>query len=152
MADEVIQNAVDTAAKTAAVRVKKPSPYIWGVGRRKTSVARVRIKAGTGVITINKRPLDEFFKLDRDRMAVRGALEAANMTKVYDVWASVQGGGTTGQSDAVKLGLARALLKVDANLVATLRERNMLTRDARMKERKKYGQKGARKRFQFSKR
>jgi small subunit ribosomal protein S9 len=152
MADEVINKAVEAATQTAAVREKKPSPYIWGVGRRKTSVARVRIKAGSGVITINKRPLDEFFKLDRDRNAVRSALEAANLAKAYDVWASVNGGGTTGQSDAVKLGIARAMLKVDANLVAALRDKNLLTRDARMKERKKYGQKGARKRFQFSKR
>lgn len=151
MADEVIgQSEVAPAAKPA--RVKKPSPYVWGTGRRKSAVARVRIKSGTGQILINKRPMEEFFKLDRDRNAVRLPFITANITGAYDMWANVDGGGTTGQADAVMLGLARALAKIAPELAPALRDRGLMTRDARMKERKKYGQKGARKRFQFSKR
>ena len=135
-----------------AARVKKPSPFIWGTGRRKSAVARVRIKGGTGKITINGREMEEFFKMDRDRSAVRSPLTTANISGTYDIWASVNGGGTTGQAEAVMLGLARALSKAMPESGVALRDKGLLTRDARMKERKKYGQKGARKRFQFSKR
>ena len=127
-------------------------PYVWGVGRRKKSVARVRIKAGTGKVLINQRPVDEFFRNARDLASATLPLTVGNVVTTYDVWAKVNGGGTTGQADAVKLGLARALLKIAPDLSVALRDQDLLTRDARMKERKKYGQKGARKRFQFSKR
>ena len=126
--------------------------YIWGTGRRKSAIARVRIRPGTGKILVNKRELDDYFHSDQDRRAARSPLVAAGITSRYDVWVNVTGGGTTGQADAVKLGLARALIKAQPDVTVALREAGLLTRDARMKERKKYGQKGARKRFQFSKR
>ena len=133
-------------------RSSQPVTYVWGTGRRKTAVARVRIRPGTGKILVNKRPLEEYFRFERDLQAARSPLEAANMTTRYDVWVNVRGGGTTGQADAVKLGLARALAKAVPEVTPALRDKGLLTRDARMTERKKYGQKGARKRFQFSKR
>lgn len=126
--------------------------YIWGTGRRKRAVARVRIRPGSGKILVNKRDLDEYFKRDRDRNTSRSPLETANAIKSYDVWVNVKGGGTTGQADAVKLGLARALVKAMPEAEHALREKGLLTRDARIVERKKYGRKGARKSFQFSKR
>ena len=126
--------------------------YTWGTGRRKTAVARVRIRSGSGKVVINKRPVEEYFKSDRDRQAALSPLATVQMTGNYDVWANVNGGGPTGQADAVMLGLARALMKASPETTEALREKGLLTRDARMKERKKYGQKGARKRFQFSKR
>ena len=131
---------------------KPPISYTWGTGRRKTAVARVRIRPGTGKILINKRPVEEYFRKERDREAVAAPLEATKLTTRYDVWVNVGGGGLTGQADAVKLGLARALVKEAPEVIGALREGGLLTRDPRMKERKKYGQKGARKRFQFSKR
>src|ERR1035437_4909201 len=100
---------VPSVAEPKPVKVKKPSPFIWGTGRRKSAVARVRIKGGTGKITINGRELEEFFKIDRDRSAVRSPLVTAAISGTYDIWASVNGGGTTGQAEAVMLGLARAL-------------------------------------------
>jgi small subunit ribosomal protein S9 len=125
---------------------------VWGIGRRKTSVARVRIKSGSGKILVNNRPVEEFFRNIRDLETARSALKVANMMTTWDVWVNVNGGGTTGQADAVRLGVARALLKAVPETSAALRDHGLMTRDARMKERKKYGQKGARKRFQFSKR
>jgi len=125
---------------------------IWGTGRRKTAVARVRLLPGDGKIRINDREVDQYFTEDKDRNAVRSPLVATSQLKTYDLFINVKGGGPTGQADAVKLGIARVLMKVDATLDAALREGKFLTRDPRMKERKKYGQKGARKRFQFSKR
>lgn len=139
-----------------AVRSKKKSsvnnPYIWGTGRRKTSVARVRIKPGEGKFQVNKREVDEFFCLDKHRAAVRKPLHVTEATKSYDVFVNVKGGGITGQAGAVVLGLARALIKANADYGAPLRGANLLTRDSREVERKKYGQRGARRRFQFSKR
>jgi small subunit ribosomal protein S9 len=126
--------------------------YVWGTGRRKEAVARVRIRAGSGKIVVNKRPVEEYFRAERDRQAVRSPLEVARLVTHYDVWANVRGGGTTGQADAIRMGLARALAKAVPEISGELRGHKLLTRDARMKERKKYGQKGARKRFQFSKR
>jgi small subunit ribosomal protein S9 len=142
---------------TTAAAPQKPkpgaaAPYIWGTGRRKSSVARVRIRAGDGQFVINKRKVDEYFSLDKDRRVVRTPLEVAEMSKSMDVFVNVGGGGTSGQAGAVVLGLARALAKVDPELAPKLKERNLLTRDPRKVERKKYGQPGARKRFQFSKR
>lgn len=125
---------------------------IWGTGRRKTAVARVRLIPGNGKIIINKREMEEFFTQEKDRNSVRSPLVATGATQAYDIHARVNGGGVTGQADAVKLGIARALRKADSVHEQALREGKFLTRDPRMKERKKYGQKGARKRFQFSKR
>jgi small subunit ribosomal protein S9 len=126
--------------------------YIWGLGRRKKAVARVRIRPGTGQILINTRKFDEYFTEDRDRNAVLSPLQTVHMVTSYDVWANVNGGGFAGQAGAVTLGIARALVKAAPDVEPALRDTTLLTRDSRMKERKKYGQKGARKRFQFSKR
>lgn len=123
-----------------------------GTGRRKTSVARVRIRDGNGTITINKRPIEEFFKMEQDRTAVVAPLEHCDVRNSVDVMIRVHGGGTTGQAGACMQGIARALLKHDSDLVERLREANFLTRDARMKERKKPGLHGARRGTQFSKR
>lgn len=123
-----------------------------GTGRRKTSVARVRIRDGNGTITINKRPLEEFFKMEQDRTAVVAPLVHCDVRNAVDVMIRVHGGGTTGQAGACMQGIARALLKHDSDLVERLREANFLTRDARMKERKKPGLHGARRGTQFSKR
>ena len=126
--------------------------YIWGTGRRKKAVARVRIRPGSGNILINKRQLDNYFTQDKDRQVVVQPLETVDMFKSWDIWANVGGGGFTGQAGAVMLGLARALVKAVPDVEHSLRDSGLMTRDARMKERKKPGQKGARKKFQFSKR
>jgi small subunit ribosomal protein S9 len=134
----------------AAAEISKAHP-IWGTGRRKSAVARVRLIPGDGKILINKREVDVYFVETKDRQSVRSPLVATG-AKGYDVAARVQGGGRTGQADAVKLGIARALMKADPAFEKALRDGGFMTRDPRMKERKKYGQKGARRRFQFSKR
>lgn len=127
-------------------------PYVWGTGRRKTSVARVRIKSGTGQFVVNGKPVEEFFStLDTRRSALR-ALEATESRASYDVWAKVDGGGVTGQADAVSLGVARALKQDHPEFEQVLREHGLLTRDPRMVERKKYGLRKARRATQFSKR
>ena len=126
--------------------------FIWGTGRRKSSVARVRIKPGDGKLIINKRKVDEYFTQQYDRDAVQAPLKALNLTGAFDVFVNVGGGGTTGQAGAVRLGIARALRNYDENLLKELRDGGYLTRDSRMVERKKYGQRGARRKFQFSKR
>ena len=126
--------------------------YIFGTGRRKKAVARVRIRPGTGKILVNKRDLEVFFVHEKDRTAAISPLKTTGMTSSLDVWVNVRGGGSTGQADAVKLGLARAIAKAIPDAEHTLRDSNLMTRDARIKERKKYGQRGARRRFQFSKR
>lgn len=143
------------AEKPASVKkkkAKKPDEFIWGTGRRKSSVARVRICPGSGEFIVNKRKVDEFFSLDKDRQIVRSPLLVTDTAKSLDVFVNVNGGGTSGQSGAVLLGLARALYKCDPDLLPKLREKNLLSRDARKVERKKYGQRGARRKFQFSKR
>jgi len=123
-----------------------------GTGRRKTSIARVRLKAGSGKRTVNGRDLDQYFsRLALSRIAIQPLVSSNNLDK-YDIVANVRGGGTTGQAGAISLGVARALLRIDATLLGMLGKEGLLTRDARMKERKKYGQAAARKRFQFSKR
>ena len=135
-----------------AVEITKANP-IWGTGRRKSSIARVRIWPGDGNIVINrKKTVDEFFTEEKDRQSVLSPLIATDTLKTFDIGVNVKGGGPTGQADAVKLGIARALRKADPAYEQALRDGKFLTRDPRMKERKKYGQKGARKRFQFSKR
>lgn len=122
------------------------------VGRRKTSVARIRMKPGVGEIVINKRSVDEYFGRDVHRAEVIAPFKATESIGKWNVSANVNGGGETGQAGAIRHGIARALLVSDPTLRAALKKDGLLTRDPRMKERKKYGQKGARARFQFSKR
>ncbi len=142
-----------SAAQTAA-RKKEPDKggFYWGTGRRKSSVARVRIKPGDGKLLINKGELDAYFKRDQDRKAVLAPLKAVDAEKTFDIYINVRGGGTTGQRGAAVLGIARALKNYDEGFLHALREGGYLTRDPRMVERKKPGQPGARKKFQFSKR
>jgi small subunit ribosomal protein S9 len=123
-----------------------------GTGRRKTAVARVRLSLGSGKITVNNRPFEIYFPTETLRTNASGPLTATDSGKRFDVSINVKGGGPHGQAGAVCHGIARALLHVDAELRPTLKAGGFLTRDQRMKERKKYGQPGARKRFQFSKR
>ena len=123
-----------------------------GTGRRKTSVARVRVRPGSGKILINDRPLEEYFVLVKDREAVTAPLTATELSGKIDVIARVHGGGPTGQAGAMKLGIARALKAYNEEVLPVLRAKDLLTRDGRMKERKKYGLRGARRGTQFSKR
>jgi len=123
-----------------------------GTGRRKKSVARVRLRPGSGNIVINKRPLEAYFTIDEHRNQVLSPLEHVGKRSDIDVTIRVHGGGNTGQAGACMLGIARALLKYDSELIAPLRASHLLTRDPRMKERKKYGLHGARRGTQFSKR
>ncbi len=142
--------------KATPSRTAPPLPadahYIWGTGRRKAAVARVRIRPGSGNFLVNKRKMDEYFPRLCDQESVLAPLQILGMLVSYDVWVNVNGGGATGQAGAVTLGLARALAKHIPEVEHDLRGKGLLTRDARMKERKKPGQPGARKRFQFSKR
>lgn len=126
--------------------------YVWGTGRRKTAVARVRILHGQGKVSINGRDVDAYFPTADARIAVRQPLAAVEAADKWDVFVNVTGGGLQGQADAVRHGIARALAKADETLTGKLREAGYLTRDSRRKERKKYGQRAARARFQFSKR
>lgn len=121
-------------------------------GRRKTSIARVLVSPGNGRIMVNKKPVDSYFPRETLRMMIRQPLELTGMIGKLDVFAKVEGGGLTGQAGALKHGISRALTRLDNDLRAKLKKEGFLTRDPREKERKKYGQKGARKRFQFSKR
>jgi small subunit ribosomal protein S9 len=121
-------------------------------GRRKTSVAQVRISRGSGKIEVNGRPFEEYFPTAPLQLTVLKPFEVTKTTNTFDVLVKASGGGPSGQAGAVRLGIARALLEVDAAMRAALKEEGLLTRDPRMKERKKAGQPGARKRFQFSKR
>ena len=123
-----------------------------GTGRRKCATARVRLAPGAGKITVNGRPIDNYFVVDTQRTWALHPLVVTDTASKYDARVSVQGGGPNGQAGAVRLGIARALLKVDLAFRPTLKAEGLLTRDARVRERKKYGQPGARKRFQFSKR
>jgi len=147
MADPDPENATSIPSAVPAKR-----QYVWGVGRRKTAVARVRIAPGSGKIEINGRELNDYFTGERDRKAIFGPLEVTSTGGKMDVLVSTMGGGPTGQAGAVVMGLGRALAKYDPGLEGSLRHAGFLTRDSRMKERKKYGQRGARRRFQFSKR
>jgi len=130
----------------------KEEPWIVATGRRKTAVARVRMKPGAGGMRINKRELDKYFPTVSERNRVVAPLLAVSADKSFDIEVSVHGGGWTGQSGAISMGIARALLKSNPEHEHALREGKFLTRDARQKERKKYGRRGARRSFQFSKR
>jgi len=123
-----------------------------GTGKRKSSTARVRLLMGTGEVVVNKRDLNDYFKNETQRTIIRYPLTLTDNLGKFDVRATVNGGGTSGQAGAIRLGIAKALLQFNTELRPRLKRAGLLTRDPRIKERKKYGQKGARKRFQFSKR
>ncbi|MGI6270316.1 MAG: 30S ribosomal protein S9 [Candidatus Howiella sp.] len=127
-------------------------PYFYGTGRRKSSVARVRVYNGTGKITINNRDIDDYFGLETLKLIVRQPMTLTGTDSKFDIVCRVTGGGVTGQAGAIRHGLARALLQYDETLRPALKKAGLLTRDPRMKERKKYGLKGARRAPQFSKR
>ncbi|MHC4678790.1 MAG: 30S ribosomal protein S9 [Planctomycetota bacterium] len=161
MAETKVDNPDVKPAAQASESRPKPSlnptaeskgGYWWGTGRRKCSVARVRIKPGSGKLVVNKKELDDYFKREQDRKAVVAPLKTVNAEKRFDVFINVRGGGITGQAGASLLGIARALRNYDSSLIHVLRDGGHLTRDPRMVERKKPGQRGARRRFQFSKR
>jgi small subunit ribosomal protein S9 len=124
----------------------------YGTGRRKSSVARVFLRPGTGEFKVNGKAFDEHFVTDAQRIEAKQPLVTSEMSNTFNIVATVSGGGVNGQAGAVKMGIARALLEFNAELRGKLKAEGYLSRDARQKERKKYGQKGARKRFQFSKR
>jgi len=124
----------------------------YGTGRRKSSVARVWLSPGEGKIQVNDRPVDEFFQRPTLKMVIAQPFKVVGLEGKYDVLASVSGGGSTGQAGAIRLGIARALVRADETMRTALKKAGLLTRDPRVKERKKYGQRGARARFQFSKR
>jgi len=137
----------------ADIKIPEPKiPHHLGTGRRKTAIARVRLATGTGKIVINGRPFENYFPVETQRMVASQPLTVTGTADKYDAQITVVGGGPNGQAGAVRHGLARALLTVDANFRPLLKAEGLLTRDSRMKERKKYGQPGARKRFQYSKR
>ncbi len=146
------ETTVKTETPAPAAKGPDKGGFYWGTGRRKTSVARVRIRPGDGKMVINKKQLVEYFKTEQDRSAVKAPLVMAKAEKTLDVFVNVNGGGTTGQAGATVLGIARALKIYDPGLAQALRDGGFLTRDPRMVERKKPGQSGARRRFQFSKR
>jgi small subunit ribosomal protein S9 len=124
----------------------------YGTGRRKSAVARVFLRPGSGNFVVNQKPHDTYFVTIEQRVAAKRPLELVELASTFDILATVKGGGVSAQADAVKMGIARALLEFNIELRKTLKADGLLSRDARIKERKKYGQKGARKRFQFSKR
>ncbi len=135
------------------IKIPQPAvPQHLGTGRRKTAVARVRLATGTGKIVINGRPFENYFPMETHRNVAAQPLTVTGTAERYDAQITVTGGGPNGQAGAVRHGIARALLTVDANLRPLLKAEGLLTRDSRMRERKKYGQPGARKRYQYSKR
>jgi small subunit ribosomal protein S9 len=161
-ATEPVGLDIGSEAATEVAPVERPAPTIrgkldrfgvaMGTGRRKTAVARVRVKDGSGKISVNERELEEFFPLERDRLMIMAPLKATETEGKVDIWVRVDGGGSTGQTGAIVLGIARALQAKNNALHPKLSEGGFLTRDSRMVERKKYGHKKARRSFQFSKR
>ena len=143
-ASTVTESAPATPAPTVSSSMK--------TGRRKEAIARVRLVPGTGTIVVNKRAYEEYFPREMSRLTIRAPLLLTHQLGKYNVLANVRGGGITGQADAIRLGIARALIELDPSYRPALHDAGLLTRDPRMKERKKYGQKGARKRFQWTKR
>ena len=134
------------------MKIYETTPFFYGTGRRKKSIARVRVYAGSGKITINERDIDDYFGLDTLKLLVRQPLDVTDTNGKFDIVCRVAGGGVTGQAGAIRHGLARALLQYDEELRLPLKKAGLLTRDPRMKERKKYGLKAARRAPQFSKR
>ena len=160
MLDEVVEPAAAAPAAPVAtetrpaprLRGKKLGGFYWGTGRRKTSVARVRVREGTGTFLVNEKEVKVYFPTPQELLDARAPLVAAQVESKWDVFVNVKGGGPMSQAGAVRMGLARTLCNADQTLEPVLRDAGFLTRDSRMKERKKYGQRGARRRFQFSKR
>lgn len=146
------ETAPDPAQSPIAIEGVSADNPVWAVGRRKSSTARVRLFPGNGTVSINGKALDEFFRLEQDRRSAMAPLTHLGIAGEYDIHVNVRGGGTTGQAGAVSLGIARAMVKYRPGTDPTLRHSGLLTRDARVKERKKYGRRGARRGFQFSKR
>ncbi len=146
------EDAVAEETTAPSRKTQKMNGFWWGTGRRKSSVARVRIREGEGQITVNDKDFKDYFPNSQDQNQVSAPLSATETVKKVDIFVRTHGGGTSGQSGAIKMGLARALCAMDESLETALRDGGLLTRDSRMKERKKYGQRGARRRFQFSKR
>ena len=147
--------AATNAPASRPLRAQQPADrfgWWWATGRRKTSTCRVRVKPGKGEMLVNERPFEEFFVIERDRKNILAVLEKSGLKGSIDIRANCAGGGVTGQAGAMQLALARAVLAYEPAQETVLREQSMLTRDARKVERKKYGQAGARRRFQFSKR
>lgn len=144
--------APEVAPKPTKKQIADKGGFWWGTGRRKSSVARVRIKPGEGKLLINKKKLDDYFPRIQDRNSVLAPLKAVGSESAFDVFINVRGGGTSGQAGASMLGIARALKNYNDQYIQSLRDGGYLTRDSRMVERKKPGQRGARRRFQFSKR
>ena len=152
---DTLNIGVDAGQPKVEAAARKGEPkngYWWGTGRRKTSVARVRIRLGEGKLVVNKKEMNVYFPNIQDQRAVIAPLHAVDVEKKFDIFVNVRGGGTTGQSGAAQLGIARALKIYDEDMLPALRDGGYLTRDARMVERKKPGQSGARRRYQFSKR
>ena len=141
-----------TTVTATATKGPDSKGWFWGTGRRKTAIARVRVRPGNGDIKLNEKTLEDYLTEDKDRKAVLAVLEKTGIKGKVDVTAGLVGGGFTGQAGAMVMGLARALMAYDSTLEPILREHGFLTRDARKVERKKYGQAGARRRYQFSKR
>jgi small subunit ribosomal protein S9 len=139
-------------APTPPARKPREGHWWWGIGRRKAAVARVRLRPGDGKFIVNKRPYDKYLNEERDQNDLMAVLHKTKTAGAVDVYVNVRGGGFTGQAGAIVLGLGRALLRYDDSLESILRDNGFLTRDPRKVERKKYGQPGARRRFQFSKR
>ena len=150
--DSTATTAAPTEKPARILRGPDQKGWYWGTGRRKTAVARVRMKNGSGEIEVNGKAFAEFFVAERDRQNILAVLDKTALKGKVDVKVNACGGGSTGQTGATLLGLARAVLNFDPTLEPILREHNFLSRDARKVERKKYGQSGARRRYQFSKR
>jgi len=129
-----------------------PDSRTYATGKRKTAIARIWLKAGSGVIVVNGKPVDDYFERETSRMVLRQPLELIEANDQFDVWATCTGGGKSAQAEAMRHGIARALITLDPEKRGAVKRAGFLTRDARKKERKKYGQPGARKRFQYSKR
>lgn len=143
---------VKVKEKPSSVGGSPTAPVAHGVGRRKSSVARVWLRKGNGKMTVNGRTCDEYFNTKFLRQSAKTPFQVCEQSKIYDVEVNIAGGGVSAQADAVKLGFARALVSIDEALKPELRKHGLLTVDARVKERKKYGRKAARRRFQFVKR
>lgn len=146
---------VESTETAASATIPEPDPkkhYFWGTGRRKRAVARVRLRAGSGKFEVNSKPLERYFTEEKDRLDAVAPLKATETFGKVDVFVNIRGGGITGQAGAIVLGVARALKTANREFDGVLRTGGYLTRDSRMKERKKYGRRGARRSFQFSKR
>ena len=155
MAEDVKPASAPSQGESKSATFPEPDPakrFFWGTGRRKTSIARVRIRPGTGKFEVNKKPIEKYFTEEKDRIDATAPLKSTGTFGKIDVFVNVNGGGITGQAGAIILGIARALKLANAEYDDALRAGGYLTRDSRMKERKKYGRRGARRSFQFSKR